>query len=703
MNHTVTLALVLSFCTLLPAVGQTPPAPTAPPAQNPQNPPSADDKDDVVRITTNLVQVDAVVTKDGRPVKDLKAEDFEIYEDGRKQTITTFAYISNLGGSPAPATAPAKNTGGVVPAPPIKRDASRRTLAFVVDDLGLSFESIAQVRRQLRKFVAEQLEPNDLVAVIRTGGEMGALQQFTNDKRLLSRAVEQIRWNQCSRRKINVIPRVGGLVFRGDNRDDCGGYSYLNTMKSLRFILDAMAQLPGRKSMILMSDSTPLEDQEPRLEGVDDAKLGSPFATNYTAYLRKLAEKAIRSSVVIYSVDTQGLQYTGLTAADSMAGTAGRDVVWNQNALMATRSSFLINQREGGDMIARQTGGFQIRNSNDFGFPRIVEDQSGYYLIGYRPTDETFNKKFHHIKAKVKRSGTTVRTRFGFFGVSEEEVERTKYTPTDLANLALASPFGAQDIELDMTSFFADDKTNGSVVRSFVNVDPRNFTFKPVQDKYETTVDMHGVIFGDNGRVVQQVKQSSTLTFPEDAYQRAMRDGLQLRIDMPAKMPGSYQVRIAVRDTATMKLGAAGQFVSVPDLRRPRLAASGIVLRRVAGAAPDSAVMASPVVRRFTPNSEVYFALMLYNATIDPATQSPNVAMEVKLFRNEKVVTSMPETPINFVNQTDLARLFTSGVIKLGGDFEPGNYYLQVVITDKAAKEKQQPPVVQWVDFEIVK
>jgi hypothetical protein len=192
------------------------------------------------------------------------------------------------------------------------------------------------------------------------------------------------------------------------------------------------------------------------------------------------------------------------------------------------------------------------------------------------------------------------------------------------------------------------------------------------------------------------------LKFTQDAYQKTLRDGLQLRVDMPAKMPGSYQVRIAVRDAASMKLGAAGQFVSVPDLRKPKLAASGIVLRRVAEAAPDSAVMASPVVRHFSPNSEVYFALMLYNATIDPATHAPNVAMEVKLFRNEKVVSSMPETPINFVNQTDLARLFTNGVIKLGGDFEPGSYYLQVVITDKAAKEKQ-PPVVQWVDFEIVK
>jgi hypothetical protein len=85
MNCRVILALLLSLCTLLPALGQTKPA---------------DDKDEVVRITTNLVQVDAVVTKDGKVVRDLKADDFEIYEDGRRQEITSFAFISNVGPNP---------------------------------------------------------------------------------------------------------------------------------------------------------------------------------------------------------------------------------------------------------------------------------------------------------------------------------------------------------------------------------------------------------------------------------------------------------------------------------------------------------------------------------------------------------------------------------------------------------------------------
>src|ERR1051325_4005016 len=177
-----------------------------------------------------------------------------------------------------------------------------------------------------------------------------------------------------------------------------------------------------------------------------------PYSTNYYPYLQKIAEKAIRSSVVIYSVDTQGLQYTGLTAADVFTGNPQQ-----LQSLLSLRSGLLFDRRQGAELIARQTGGFQIRNSNSFQLDRIVEDQSGYYLLGYRPTDETFNRHFHHIKAKVKRSGMTLRTRYGFFGVTEEEANRTKATPHNSTDLALVSPFGVQDIEVELTSFFSDD------------------------------------------------------------------------------------------------------------------------------------------------------------------------------------------------------------------------------------------------------
>ena len=109
--------------------------------------------------------------------------------------------------------------------------------------------------------------------------------------------------------------------------------------------------------------------------------------------LQSLAEKAIRSSVVIYSVDTQGLPTLGITAADSFTGTSRQVAIQMQN-MLTTRRNLYFARQEGGDRLAKQTGGFQVRNSNNFDLNRIAEDQTGYYLIGYRPTEETFNRKF---------------------------------------------------------------------------------------------------------------------------------------------------------------------------------------------------------------------------------------------------------------------------------------------------------------------
>jgi hypothetical protein len=459
-----------------------------------------------------------------------------------------------------------------------------------------------------------------------------------------------------------------------------------------------------------MSDSTPMETQEPQLSISDSIAVG-PNQTSYQGALRKIAEKAIRSSVVIYSVDTQGLQYTGITAADPV-GTVPRAIPGaphlsqqappQTNAVISSRSRLLTQRREGGDMIAAQTGGFQIRNSNNFQLDRILEDQSGYYLIGYRPTEETFNRKFHHIKAKVKLSGMTVRTRFGFFGLTEEDAERERPAPQDVANLALMSPFGSQDLELDVNTFFANSKEEGSIVRSFVHLNAANLTFTPVNDRYETSLDIHGVIFGDNGAIVEQLKNGLMLTLRQSDYDKARRDGLRLRFDMPAKRPGSYQVRVAVRDINSSKVGSAGQFVAVPDLKKNRIATSGIVLRAAEESSPETAVMATPNGRKFRVNSDVEFAFVVYNAAIDRATQLPNLVMETNLVRDGKVVKSGAQIPLSSANQPDLTRLLTSGVMRLQQDLEPGNYYLQVVITDKAAKAKQ-PPVTQWVNFEIVK
>ena len=138
---------------------------------------------------------------------------------------------------------------------------------------------------------------------------------------------------------------------------------------------------------------------------------------------------AIRSSIVIYGIEAAGLQATQLTAADMtpprISGSEGNRSFTRQ---LGDRSRQIQARREGANMLAKATGGFLVHNQNDFQFDKILEDQNGFYVIGYRPSTETFNKQFHKIRARVKTSGYEVRTRSGFFGMSEEEAKRLKET-----------------------------------------------------------------------------------------------------------------------------------------------------------------------------------------------------------------------------------------------------------------------------------
>ena len=304
----------------------------------------------------------------------------------------------------------------------------------MVDDYGLSAQSIADVRRQLRKFIDEQLKPDDLIAIIRTSHARRELPQLTNDRSRINQAWEQVKFNQCSRVGVKLMPRVGDISSVGCGT---GVASFDESISSIRAIVAALGQVPGRKSMIIFSNDTPLREEEKLARGSSSVVTAGPDdstsddSRNYNARLKRLSEMAIRSSVVIYGIDAGGLQATHLTAADAtpmpnVSGSAGNGLFVRQ---LGDRSKRIQSSRDGAGMIAKATGGFLVHDQNEFQFDKILEDQSSYYVIGYRPSTETFNKQFHKIKARVKKGGFEVRTRSGFFGMSEEEAKRLKETP----------------------------------------------------------------------------------------------------------------------------------------------------------------------------------------------------------------------------------------------------------------------------------
>jgi len=716
----VLLSCCLIFSILVPTFAQQPtasPTPQQPPPL--QLKPPEIDSQDVVRITTNLVQVDVVVTKNDKVVSDLQPDDFEIFEDGKPQTITNFSYVSNLTNAAAPVARSNDKTATPIPPAKVNLNDQRRTIALVVDDLGISWESMAQVKAQIKKFI-DELSPNDLVAIIRTGGDVGALQQFTNDKRVLQSALDRLHWNPCSRAGIHVFQPAGST---GPDSALCSQYVMNSTIKSLKFILKGMSFLPGRKSMVLFSDYLPIQDQQPSAyeqtvnsmrdssednnsdpEGAttDDSSMPD-LGTSYAAQLQRIAELAIRSSVVIYAADTRGLQYTGMTAADRVTGNS-RQVGAQITTIMNARSAQLSSGREGSDLIARQTGGFLVRNSNDFGLKRVMEDQQGYYLIGFRPADETFNRNFHHIKARVKRNGLTVRTRAGFYGFTDDQARPPALSAADEMSKALISPFGAHDVSIRLTSFFIDEPGKGSALRSFLYLDPHDLTFTDQIDGWRVTkLDIDGVLFGDNGRVLAKADQTGSVRVRPDATQRTIRDGITYAFDIPVKLRGGVQLRIAVRDVSSGRIGSAGQFVEIPNLQSGRLAMSGIVVRQENPAPPAGSTRAiddvatGPAVRRFHQGSNAVFAYMIYNGN-----QSPQLTAQTRIFHDGKIIFSPDPIPIRTEGQTDPQHLATGGRLQLGTDMAPGDYVLQIIVTDSA--DKQKPRVAsQWIDFEIVK
>lgn len=694
--------------------------PTPTPAPAPQKPVPTSDAEDVVRITTNLVQVDAVITDSkGRIVTDLKPEEIEIFEDGRQQKITHFSYNVAEGGAPSTENRTRSNEAdkNAVRLPPtrLRPEEVRRTIALVVDDLGLSFESTHYVRRALKKFVDEQMQPGDLVAIVRTSSGMGALQQFTADKRQLYAAIERVRFYLNGRTGIGAFapiqpPTPGAL---GQVVDDANAeldqfrqelYS-VGTLGAVSYVVKGLRDLPGRKSLLLISEGFRINDP----------------TRNYRALqkLQRLIDDAGRASVVIYTMNAAGLQTLGISAEDDLSGREWEQV---EDALTARRNQAFRTQ-EGLDYLARETGGLAIKNTNDLarGIRRVMEDQKGYYLVGYRPDQSTFTARmgrrpFHHLTLKVKRPGKfNVRMRRGFFGISDDEQQKPRTMAEQLVG-ALISPFGSTGVHLQLTSLFANDPKLGSIMRSLLHADARDLTFTKEQNgMHQCVFDLLAITFGDNGAPIDQIGKTYTIQLTDSQYQRVLHEGLVYYVTVPIKKAGAYQLRMSLRDTITERIGSASQFIETPDIKKNRLALSGLVVRgenRGAKAGvltstksegvEEGGAEASPAVRHFTRGMVMTYAYFIYNARVDKNSPKPQLVTQVRLFRDGKEVFVGKENSFESSGQTDLKRLAVSGAIQLGSDMTPGEYVLQVVVSDLLADQKHRI-ATQWMDFQIVK
>ncbi len=679
------------------------------------------DETDVVKITTALIQIDVTVTdKRGKVITDLRRDEIEIYENGKKQDISNFNFVSNV--RETAETEKGKTPTVSLPPPTVKPEQVRRTIALVVDDLTLSFESTYYVRRALKKFVDEQMQDGDLVAIIRTGAGIGALQQFTTDRRQLYAAIEKVKWNSVGAGGIGAFAPLEARIDDGqpDSEPEPGERTpegierefndfrqsifATGTLGAVNYVVRGMAELPGRKSIMLLSDGFKLFTR---------SASGSIESGRVLQSLRRLVDQANRASVVVYTMDARGLQYTGLTAADNTGGRSAEEI---QQAASDRRDE-LLDTQDGLRYLAKETGGIAIVNNNDLsgGIRKILDDQS-YYLVGYEPDSDTFDPKirrFNKLDVRVTRPGTRVRYRSGFFGISDENFAKPKETGNQRLVNALTSPFAVNDISLRLNALFGSDQRQGAFVRSLLHINAKDLTFTDEADGSKKAVfDVLAVGFGDNGAAVDQISKTYTMNMKKDIYDRFMKSGFVYDFSFPIKKAGAYQLRVALRDHGSGKVGSANQFIEVPNLKKNRLTLSGIGLenisfdnwnKRNSGIAVND-IESNPLIdtslRQFKRGTVLNYGFTIFNAKA-VAGAPANLTSQIKLFLDGKPIFEGNPQPVPTTGQTNPKAINFAASLSFGTTMVAGEYVFQIIIIDNLAKEKRKT-VSQFVQFEIV-
>lgn len=685
-----------------------------------QTNPTPPDEDDVVKITTKLVQLDAVVTDEkGNQVTDLTAADFEVWQDGKPQKITNFSYVNTVASNSAPVKIEKKDKNAVLPPPSAGRTPGGRLITFVVDNCTASGSGINAAREALNKFVREQMLSGDMVAIYQTTGGSSLLQQFTSDREQLLRLVRKIVWypnRGCLTAGGPVFEPIRDDILKETEREiqeaaedasrDIQAVSVINV---LNYIVRGLGRVGGRKVVFLLSDGIPLRTRS-------DKPLGTHSVRTEDA-LRGLTDAANRAAVVFNTIDTRGLLNTdAIEAVDDVSGKRNVDGE-NSNAekFAQERRRLLFGMQDGLNFLARETGGTFSKNQNFLDVPigRALNLEKGYYLLAYAPDDETFKgKNFNQVSIKVNRPGLKVVSRAGFLGRVDEKQNVSRKTGDSELYEAVVAPLPRTGMNLRLTAFFGNTPAKGNFVRSLVHVDGKDITFvDDANGSKKVSLDVFAVTLDEKNDVVDEFNHTHKVLIPAQAVELIRQNGLVYSVDVPVKKEGTYNFRLAVRDAGSKMLGSASQIIQVPALKKDKLFLSGLTVSRVdadgrfivpAEVKPENAIAAAlntsvPAIRQFQRGMIVAYSYTLYNAALDKAANQPKLTVQVNLFRDGQLVTQGQPQASQLEKQDDMTRITDYGYMRLSPNMQPDDYALQIIVRDLLTNQT----VSQWVDFQV--
>ena len=608
---------------------------------------------DVVRVKTSLVQTDVMVfDKQGRFVDGLKREQFVLKVDGKPRDISFFERIvaGSRNEEAQLAAARGKSAGGNTGAVPLDRG---RTIFFFIDDIHLSPGSLKQTRLLLQRFIDRDMRQNDEAAIASTSGQIGFLQQLTDDKMVLQAAALRLQGRTYTTRDSQRPPmteyqaqlieagsedvlrffvdelirlepslpqNMAASIILGRASQIAQQTDYITnaTLNSLATLVKNSASLPGRKLVLLISDGFLLNNRN----GDSNDRL------------RRITSGAAAASVIIYSIDARGLTSGMPDASQEMAfDPSGR--------LQRGAAGEITATQDGLNALAVDTGGRAFFNSNALS-PAVtaaLKETSAYYLLAWRPeNDEERNQKPRRIEVSVNgRSDLVIRFRrsFGDFSTAESASRKNKETQAspkplnDLIRNALRSPFPKNDLPVAISLNFLDVAQFGTTLTTSIKISTRSLMVEAQGVQSLAEIDVAGGVFDDRGKPVSTFNKLVTIKAKTGDAKSQLPDNVFYNHFCVIK-PGLYQVRIAAVDPKQGRSGSAVRWIEIPDLGSKALTLSSLIVgeRKAELESPTSIPdetetgktasalrqVSLNVDHRFASSSRLRFLTFVYNA-----------------------------------------------------------------------------------------
>lgn len=735
--RTTTRFLIWSFCVaaLLNAMAGLPSVVHA------QQPPPKTQNDDVLRVNAELVQTAiTVVDKNGKFVDGLDRGQFELTVDGKPRPISFFERVT--AGSARETQLATGNEPGGPPAkqPAIPASTRGRTIVFFIDDLHLSPDSMNRTKLMLRRFLDSDMSSKDSVAIVSASGHIGFLGQFSNNKQVLDAAMARltpvpydVRGYGTGSTRMTEFLALSIQSTRSDNKvqaffvGEClkqilppknspayqqllqalkatcetqvnnsaravlmqAGSITRNTYASLESLMRSSARAPGRKLAFFISDGF-LMDTGPQ---------GPPLRDK----LDQIIDAATRAGVVVYTIDARGLGAGMVVNASNSKPQIGSGDPGVGMAMIGEVAAY----QDAMHGLATDTGGRALRNQNYFDrwVEKVLDETSTYYLLAWRPETEVEKvPKFRHFKISVSgRPDLVVRAPHGYVegpqpatetAATEKPATQKVKTPESELSAALSDYYPSNALSTLLSLTYLNTPTNETVLTSSMQIGSQNLEYG-ADGKLPATIKLAGVILNDKGKIASSFRNQLTVN---PLKSRDLDAGVIYNHHTPLT-PGIYQVRVAVRDEKSGRVGSAMQFVVIPDLARRELTTSSVLL---GGQVLEDAKNkeASPQIQlsvdhRFSRLARLGYWMFIYNAKRD-AAGAPNLTAQTQVLRDGQVLLASPQRKLN-QGGPDPERIPFGEELSLK-TLTPGTYDLRITVTDSIAGTS----VAQMVDFVVL-